>query len=116
MRFPRAEVFTRLRAGLLTDPYDPETVIGMDWAHPDELEVYGFFASQQSLEQSDPVRAQIITTKQLVLESPDADVQAGDRIRKGDQTWSVTGEPAADINPWSGWRPSRVVNLENVTG
>lgn len=108
--------FVRLRPKRTVDPYDPENVIVGSWADADRLELQAYFASQSSLEQSDPVRAQIVTTKQLIIDDPDADVQVGDRITQGDKTWTITGFPTNDLNPFTGWRPTLVVNLKEVTG
>lgn len=109
--------FVRQRAVMVTDPYDPEAPGVPDWGDPDELEVWGYFASQSSIGQDDAVRSQLITTKQLVLDDPDADVQLGDRIEtaSGD-VYRVTGIPEVDVNPFTGWRPTRVVNLEHGVG
>jgi len=108
--------FVRQRAVLVVDPYDPDAAGVPSWDTPDELTVWGYLASQSSTEQADPVRAQIITTKQLILDDPDADVERGDRIRQGVKVWTVTGFPEADINPFTGWQPTRVCNLEEVQG
>lgn len=108
--------FVRLRPKRTVDPYDPENVIIGSWADADRLELQAYFASQASTVQSDPVRAQIITTKQLIIDDPNADVQVGDRITQGDRTWTITGVPANDTNPFTGWQPTLVVNLEEVRG
>jgi hypothetical protein len=116
MDFDFTTTFTRQRASQKVDPYNPDEVTS-DWGNPDEVEVSGYWASQSSLEQSDAVRSQIVTTKQLVLDDPDADIQLGDRIKTaaGD-VYRVTGIPEADVNPFTGWQPTRVVNLEYGVG
>lgn len=114
--FAEITEFVRQRAVLVADPYNPDAEGVPDWSAPDEITVAGFFASQTSAEQTDVVRAQLITTKQLVLDDPDADVQRGDRIKLGSRVWTVTGIPEADVNPFTGWQPTRVCNLEEVSG
>ena len=108
--------FVRLRPKRIVDPYDPESTVVGSWADADRLELRAFFASQQGVAQSDPVRAQIITTKQLIVDDPDADVQVGDRITQGDKMWTVTGFPTNDRNPFTGWQPTLVAQLEEVRG
>ena len=116
MDFEHTSEFVRERATLVVDPYDPDAPGVPSWDAPDTLTVDGYLASQSSTEQSDPVRSQLVTTKQLVLDDPDVDVRRGDRIRQGDNLWTVTGIPEADVNPFTGWQPTRVCNLEEVTG
>lgn len=108
--------FIRLRPKRTVDPYNPENVIVGSWADADRLPLQAYLSSQQSVAQSDPVRVQIVTTKQLILDDPDADVQVGDRISQGDKTWTITGFPTNDVNPWSGWQPTLVVNIEEAKG
>jgi hypothetical protein len=116
MDFDSASSFTRRRAGQKTNPYDPEETIE-DWDNPDELTFEAYWASQSSLEQSDAVRAQIVTTKQIVIANPDFDIAAGDRVIAPDGgTYRVTGFPQADVNPFTGWRPTLVANVETVVG
>lgn len=114
--FEHGEEFVRLRAVLVRDPYSGKE-IGADWSRPDEADLVGaYFSSQGSTDGDDPVRRQTSTRLQLIIPDPGADVRRGDRIRRGDRTWSVVGFPEADTNPWTGWRPSLVVDLEDYQG
>lgn len=108
--------FVRQRAVMVLDPYDPDAPGVPDWSVPDEITVYGSLASGSSLEQSDPVRAQAVSSAVLVLDDPDADVQRGDRIVQGARVWTVAGFPEADVNPFTGWQPTRVCSLEEAVG
>ena len=119
--FAYTTTFIRQRAVIVSDPYDPDAEGVPDWTLPEEIEVSGYFASQASVEQSslaaaDPVRDQVVTTKQLVLDDPSADVERGDRIKQGSHVWTVTGFPATDVNPFTGWQPTRVCNLVEGVG
>ena len=116
MGFEVVTTAIRQRATLVVDPYDPDAPGVPDWSKPDEAEVVGFVSSQSSVEQEDPVRGQVVSSKVFVLEDPNADVQRGDRLKIGDQVWTVTGFPEADIHPWTGWQPTRVCALEGVVG
>lgn len=114
--FEFGETFVRLRAGTITDPYSGEP-IGEDWAHPDEEPLDGaYFSSQGSTDSDGEVRRQTATGKQLIIPDPDADVQRGDRIRQGTRVWSIVGFPEADKNPFTGWQPTLVVDVEDFKG
>lgn len=116
MTFDYGEELVRQRAGQILDPYSGEP-IDEDWAHPDELPLDGaYFSSQSSSDGSDEVRRQTATGMQLIIPDPDADVQRGDRIRQGSRVWSIVGFPEADTNPWTGWQPTLVVDLEDYKG
>ena len=119
---PYGQEFERLRAVYVPDPYDPDGPGMVNWDNPDVVTVWGFLASTASVqaltssEQDSPVRSQLITTNMLTLADPDADVERGDRIRQGKRIWTVTGYPSHDTNPFTGWQPTRVCFLEEVTG
>lgn len=114
--FEHGEQFVRLRAGVVTDPYSGDP-IGEDWKNPDEEPIDGaYFSSQSSTDSDGEVRRQTATGKQLIIPDPDADVRRGDRIRQGTRTWTVEGFPEADKNPFTGWQPTLVVDVENYTG
>ena len=114
--FAYTTTFVRQRAVIVSDPYDPDSEGVPDWATPDEIEVYGYLASRSSVEQPGAVREQVVTAKQLVLDDPGVDVERGDRIKQGSHVWTVTGFPATDVNPFTGWQPTLVCNLEEVVG
>lgn len=107
--------FTRQRAALTPDPYNPDRMVE-DWSIPSEITVSGYFSSQSSSENPGEVREQASTLKQLIIDDPDADVKRGDRIKQGDRIWTVEGFPEQDINPWTGWQPTLVANVREVVG
>ena len=106
---------TRTRAGKRTDPYNPDRTI-VDWSNPSALAFEGYVSSQTSTRRTDAVRAQLITTVQIVVPDPTTDICAGDRITDGTRHWEVTGIPTADASPFTGWRPTLVANVEEVDG
>jgi hypothetical protein len=106
---------TRKRAKKKEDPYNPERTVE-DWTDPDVLAFSGYVSSQTSTEQTDAVRAKLITTVQIIVPNPTVDVMEGDRVTDGTHSWSVTGIPIKDINPFTGWQPTLVVDVEEVDG
>lgn len=136
MEFPFGELVVRERRQLVTDPYDPDTQVPGSWGDPLDYLVIGgpdvpdpaFVASSSSTAPVDATRSQLLTEKSLYLTDPHADVQPGDRIRRGgllDEdagTWSggdvlyVNVRPAADTNPWTGWQPVVEIPLEASEG
>ncbi len=113
--FSHTREFVRQRAARIVDPYDPDSSVD-DWGDPDKIEISGYLDSQSSVEQVDASRAQVVSLTQLIVDDPGADVQRGDRIVKGGRVWVVTGFPSDDVNPFTGWQPTLVCNLEEVQG
>lgn len=111
------EAFTRLRAQQVPDSYNPERTVD-DWSQaPDELPLRGSWDSGGSSFGSDPVRLQLTTSKRIAIFTPSADVREGDRIRSADgAVFTVTGRPSRDINPWTGWQPTVVLDVEHKEG
>ena len=110
------ESFTRLRAVQVPDRYDPDATVD-DWTNPSELPLHGSWDSTGSVVGADAVREQTTTSKRLVIFDPDADVLNGDRVRDAaGAVYTVTGRPARDQNPFTGWRPTLVIDLEEGTG
>lgn len=111
------EAFMRLRAQQTPDSYNADREVD-DWGkEPEELPLRGSWDSGGSSFGSDPVREQLSTSKRIAIFTPDADVREGDRIRAADgAVFLVTGRPARDVNPWSGWQPTVVLDVEEVKG
>lgn len=110
------ESFLRLRARTKPDPYNPTRTVE-DWAVPIELPLRGSWDSGGSSYGSDPVRDQLSTAKRIAVFTPSSDVREGDRIRAADGAiYTVTGRPSKDVNPWTGWQPTVVLDVEEVKG
>lgn len=110
------EAFTRLRAQQIPDPYNPARTVE-DWTSPAELALRGSWDSTGSSFGSDPVRTPLTTSKRIAIFTPAADVREGDRIRTADGVvFTVTGRPSRDINPWTGWQPTVVLDVEERKG
>lgn len=117
--FEGGEAFTRLRAGERTDPYSNRTA-REDWSPAAVARLplpAAYLASAGSAESLAPSRRQTATKAQLVIPDASTDVQPGDRVEHADgRLWRVTGYGERDRNPWTGWQPTLVVNLEEHRG
>lgn len=110
--------FVRVRPGRMPDPYNPDATVE-DPSHPDILPIKGGLSSTSSVEQDGEVRQQAVSTAQLVIDDPFADVKRLDRITTDPddgRRWTVQGFPANDQNVFTGWRPTLVCDLEEDTG
>lgn len=129
MEFPFGEQVVRERRQPVIDPYDPDTSVPGSWGDPlDYLKVeQAFVASSSSTAPVDATRSQILTEKSLYCTEPSADVQPGDRIRRGgtqgaDGIWRggevlyVNVRPTADTNPFTGWQPAVEIPLDMSEG
>lgn len=111
------ETFTRLRAQTIVDPYNSEELVD-DWSQePDELPLKGVWASRSSTYRSDATREQLATAKTITVFDSDADIREGDRVRNevGD-VFVVQGRPERDRNPFTGWRPTTVITVDEHRG
>lgn len=130
MEFPFGEHVVRERRVPVTDPYDPDATVPGSWGDPLVYLVLeqAFVASSSSAAPSSATRSQILTEKSLYLTDPAADVQPGDRIRRGgvlnvdSGVWSggdvlyVNVRPVADTNPFTGWQPVVEIPLDVSEG
>lgn len=115
-----AQTFRRLRRGTATDPYDPENKVTLPWGQADdELPIQGALVSRNSQELTAAARAEATSEAQLVITDTQADIRRGDRvytIPDDGRRWDVQGFPHADMNPFTGWRPTMVCELKEVQG
>lgn len=117
MDFPHGQTVLRDRRLRTADPYNPSSTVAGDWDTEHPLTVPGaFVASSTSTALQGATREQVLTNKSLYLTDPSADVQPGDRIRVGTETYMVQVRPAADVNPFTGWQPVMEIPLELVEG
>ena len=117
MDMPFALTYTVRRASRKPDPYNPDKTVE-DWNAPLEWTLTGFLASISSNEQGgEPGQERLDTSKVFTVPEPDADIQRGDRVIAPDgRTYEVRGLAASDVNPWTGWQPTTVAHLEEITG
>lgn len=118
LHMPELQTFTRLRAGSVENAYNPDSP-GSDWAHPETLEFYAAIASSSSNTNTDRLDRQLTSTATLTIPDPHIDIRVGDRIRPNPadgREWRVSGIPATDMNPFTGWNPTMECQLEEVKG
>ena len=109
--------FTVLRAREVVDPYDPESVLGEDWTNPETFTVEGYLDSRGSSVDAGEVREQLSVRRTLVLFDPAVDIRVGDRVQDVAGTlFTVANVPERDRNPFTGWQPTLVVELEAFRG
>lgn len=115
MSFPHGETVYRQRPAQVWDPLSQTNIRG-DWSTLTETEIAGAFIAQSSTSiLGDATRTQALEAKSLYCD-PDTDIRKGDRVRQGTDVYTVDGIPAADTNPWTGWRPVREVPLVRGEG
>lgn len=113
--FEHPEPVDRLRAGVVVDEYSQKP-IGEDWSKMTTLPLEGAISSTGQTQADGTQRRQTTVSALLTIADPGADVKIGDRIRRGTDLWSVVEFPEIDMNPFTGWRPTLVVALEEVHG
>lgn len=119
MDFNHPQRFIRLRARKTSDPYTPSATVD-DWTKPaDEIPVYGALSSASSRRTPDANREPTTSGAYLTVTDPYCDILIGDRIRTepdDGRLWDVTGFPSNDINPFTGWQPTREIQLTERRG
>ncbi|VXB24884.1 conserved hypothetical protein [Arthrobacter sp. 9V] len=115
--FPLAngQAVTRQRAPFVNDPYSGEST-ERDWDNPDELEIEGVAIGPSSSVESTTENRQTVTTSMSIYGPPDMDVEPADRIVARSGVWEVTGENAAWLNAFTGWRPGDEFPIRKVKG
>lgn len=118
MEFPFGESPQRDRRQPKPNPYNPARPIPGSW--DDELDTIplpgAFVASSTSQAVPDATREELRTSKSLYLTDTTADLKAGDRIRRGAETYYVRERPEGDMNPWTGWKPVVEIPLSMTEG
>ncbi|WOH20130.1 hypothetical protein IRJ34_07340 [Paenarthrobacter sp. GOM3] len=112
---PNGETVTRQRARLVADPYSVEPT-ERDWSSPDLLDIAGVAIGPSSSVEATTENRQTVTTSMSIYGPPDMDVQPADRIVARSGVWEVTGENAAWMNAFTGWRPGDEFPIKKVKG
>lgn len=115
MQFANGQIVFRDRREQVADPYNPARTEPGPWPGVTVSIENAYIGPASSVAIADPTRNQVQVQKALYC-SPDADVQIGDRIRSGSETFEVRELPDAPTNPFTGWQPVLEVPLERVIG
>lgn len=114
MEFPHGQTVYRDRPVQVPDRYNPEAKRPGNTVETITLEG-AFVSSSSSTSLKNATRNEVLTAKSLYCQ-PSADVQVGDTIRVGTETYQVDAVPAADTNPFTGWQPVVEIPLKGVKG
>lgn len=115
---PGATRFVRLRAKRSASPYNPDSTTD-DWTEPDTLEFEGALASSSGMRTPDGLSLGMESVAYITVNEPDIDIRSGDRIRAepdDGRTWVVTHVPSSDRNAFTGFRPTREIQLAEWKG
>lgn len=123
MDFPYGETVTVLTAGTVTDPYSEETVpawklsAGQTWTiEPSGVNVTGVAVEPRpSGEPLQDARNQVVSGFTLYFPAGTA-ITAQNHVTVRGETYDVLGEPAVWKNPYTGWEPGVVVQVERWEG
>lgn len=114
--FPHGETVTVLTAGYVEDPYSDELSQSWDDVSPTEVDVAGVGVEPRpSGEPSQEARHAVVSGFTLYLPTGTV-VTPQNRIVVRGGTYEVLGEPAEWVNPFTGWTPGVVVQVERVDG
>lgn len=115
---PGATRFKRLRAKPSTpSPYNPERLSPSEGY--DELEFHGALASSSSRRVPEGLDTGVESVAYLTVNDPGIDIQVNDTIipvPDDGRRWTVTGFPSSDPNAFTGWRPTREIQLGEWKG
>jgi hypothetical protein len=93
-------------------------------AHGNPVESYGTpvtvsgcaFDPGGTVESFEPGRDVVTTSPRVFVPSGAGSVSSRDRVTVRGKLYAVQGDPAVFTNPFTGWTPATVVNLERVAG
>lgn len=115
MDFPYGEMVQVLTAGTVTDPYSDTSTPSWD-ATPTSVDVTGVAVEPRpSGEPLQDARNQVTSGFTLYF-PPGTTVTPQNRVIVRGSTYDVLGEPAEWTNPFTGWNPGIVVQVERSEG
>ena len=116
IRFPHGESVVVVTPATTTNPYSGEPADSWDDADVTLVEVPGVAVEPRpSGEPLQDARNQVTSGFTLYFPT-DVEVTARDRVIVRGVMHNVLGEPAAWVNPFTGWAPGVVVQTERTEG
>lgn len=113
--FAHGETVEVLTAGETVDPYSGEP--SESWAPEDVTPVIVVGVGVEPRPSSEPVQdARNAVTSGFTLYMPPIDLTSKQRIRVRGEVYNVLGQPAAWRNPFTGWTPGLVVQVDRTEG
>lgn len=115
MDFPYGETVTRLRRGLVSDPYSGEDTLA-DWATATSVDIeLCAVVPGGSIEPSQDAR-EAVATDFIVYAPTTSDVVAQDRLVVRGLTCDIVGRPADWRSPFVDWWPGLEIKASIVEG
>lgn len=113
--FTRGETITRIRAGVVLDPYSNEET-GLDWDAVIETDIAN--VALEPRPSSEPVQdARNAVTSGFTLYAWRAvDLTPADKVRMRGVVYDIDGEPADWRNPYSGRLVGTIIQTKAVDG
>lgn len=114
--FPHGETVEVITAGQVVDPYSGEPT-AESWEPDDVTEVVVSGVGVEPRPSSEPVEdARNSTTSGFTLYLPEMPLTSKQRIRVRGVVYNVLGEPSRWVNPFTGWAPGLVVQVDRTEG
>lgn len=112
--FPAGETVTLLTPGTSADPYSGGTE--EDWGSPTSVDILQCGVEPRpSGEPTQDARNAVTSGFTLYLPSG-LGVTAGHRFQVRGEVYEVLGDPADWVNPFTGWEPGTIVQVERTEG
>ncbi len=113
--FPHGESVEILTAGTTVDPYSGEP--SESWAAMDVTEVVVDGVGVEPRASSEPLQdARNSVTSGFTLYLPEVPLTSKQRVRVRGLVYNILGEPAVWRNPFTGWAPGLVVQVDRTEG
>ena len=113
--FAFGETVTILTAGTATDPYSGESE-AEDWSTPSSVTVSGVGVEPRPSDEPVQDARNAVTSGYTLYLPAGTQIGSQNRVTVRGGTFSVLGEPAVWRNPFTGWEPGVVVQVERTEG
>lgn len=114
MNFPHGETVTLLAPGTIADPYSGDTAD--DWTTLTETPIHGVAVEPRPSQEPVQDARNAVTSGYTLYVPAGAQIAPRDRVRVRGEVYSILGEPAEWISPFTGWTPGIVVQVGRTDG